>query len=165
MRRLPLLSISVLALTLLATAGCDRGSHPENLAKAAPLFTISDGVHTLDLGKLRGHIVLLNLWATWCAPCIEELPSLLALQHQMPELDIVGVSLDEDDALYRQFLTRHNVDLLTIRDGEGRINALYGTAQIPETYIIDRNGNLRRKFVNAQNWTSPEIVDYLKHLE
>ena len=165
MRRSPTLLHTAIALTLLlATAGCDRGAHPENLGHPAPLFKISDGVQTLDLAQLRGRIVVLNLWASWCAPCVEELPSLLALQHQMPQLAVVGVSIDQDDDVYRRFLTQHHVDLLTVRDSEQRINALYGTAQIPETYIIDRNGNLRRKFVSAQNWTSPEIEDYLKHL-
>ena len=52
-------------------------------------------------------------------------------------------------------------DLLTVRDPSARVNAMYGTKQIPETYIIDRQGMLRRKFVSAQNWTSPEIIDYL----
>ena len=156
--------ILALTLALLLPAGCDRGDHPKHLEQAAPLFTIGDGVQTLDLARLRGRVVVLNLWASWCAPCVEELPSLLALQRQMPELAIVGVSIDQDDEVYRRFLQQHHVDLLTVRDSEGRINALYGTAQIPETYIIDRTGTLRRKFVSAQNWTSPEIINYLKHL-
>lgn len=144
--------------------GCDRGDHPSHLDKAAPVFSIGDGVQTLDLAGLRGRVVVLNLWATWCATCVEELPSLLDLQHQMPELAVVGVSMDQDDAVYRRFLAQHHVNLVTVRDSEGRINALYGTALIPETYIIDRTGLLRRKFVGAQVWTSPEIVNYLKHL-
>jgi hypothetical protein len=58
----------------------------------------------------------------------------------------------------------HHVDVLTVRDPEERVNALYGTVQIPETYIIDRRGILRRKFIGAQNWTSPEITGYLAKL-
>ena len=160
MRRLS----STLILIAMFATGCDRGSHPRNLATPAPQFVISDGAHSADLSKLRGHIVLLNLWATNCAPCIEELPSLLALKKQMPELAIVAVSWDEDPDAYRRFLTRHNIDLLTIRDPDQKIAKLYGTAQIPETYVIDRQGVLRRKFVSAQDWTSPEIVSYLNHL-
>jgi cytochrome c biogenesis protein CcmG/thiol:disulfide interchange protein DsbE len=150
-------------LTLLA-AGCDRGDHPGNIAKPAPQFAISDGTNSADLSKLRGHIVLLNLWATNCAPCIEERPSLMALHNAMPDIDIVAVSWDEDPAVYQRFLIRHQVDLLTIRDPSQKIAALYGTHLIPETYVIDRQGVLRRKFVSAQNWTSPEIINYLKHL-
>ncbi len=125
---------------------------------------LSDGGRTIDLSKLRGRVVVLNLWATYCAPCIEELPSLLALQKQMPDLSIVAVSMDQDPDVYRRFLVQHHVDLLTVRDEDQRVNALYGTAQIPETYIIDKQGVMRRKFIGAQNWTSPEITGYLAKL-
>jgi len=90
--------------------------------------------------------------------------ALRALQHEMPGVTVVAVSMDQDEDAYRTFLARNHVDLLTIRDPDARINALYGTVQIPETYAIDRNGILRRKFVSAQDWTSPEIIDYLKRL-
>jgi cytochrome c biogenesis protein CcmG, thiol:disulfide interchange protein DsbE len=145
-------------------AGCDRGSHPGNIDKPAPQFVLSDGGRTIDLSKLRGRVVVLNLWATYCAPCIEELPSLLALQKQMPDLAVVAVSMDQDPDVYRKFLVQHHVDLLTVRDEEQRVNALYGTAQIPETYIIDKQGVMRRKFIGAQNWTSPEITGFLAKL-
>jgi cytochrome c biogenesis protein CcmG/thiol:disulfide interchange protein DsbE len=148
-------------LGLLLVAGCDRGSHPGNIGKPAPQFVIGDDTHTVDLSKLRGRVVVLNLWATFCAPCIEELPSLLELQKKMPDVEIVAVSMDQDPDLYHQFLVKHHVDLVTILDQDQRINALYGTAQIPETYIIDRQGILRRKFIGAQDWTSPDIMSYL----
>jgi thiol-disulfide isomerase/thioredoxin len=151
-------------LAVLLTAGCDRGSHPGNINKPAPQFVLSDGAQTVDLSKLRGRVVVLNLWATFCAPCVQELPSLLALHKQMPALAIVAVSMDQDPNVYHRFLIQHHVDLLTFRDEDQRINALYGTLQIPETYIIDRKGILRRKFVDAQDWTSPEITGYLSRL-
>jgi cytochrome c biogenesis protein CcmG/thiol:disulfide interchange protein DsbE len=153
-----------LALGVLLATGCDRGSHPGNIDKPAQQFTLSDGGRSVDLSKLRGRVVVLNLWATWCAPCIEELPSLLALQHKMPDLEIVAVSMDQDPDVYHKFLTDHHVDILTFRDADQRINALYGTVQIPETYIIDKQGILRRKFIGAQNWTSPEITGYLARM-
>jgi len=153
-----------LALALLAAAGCDRGSHPRNIDKPAPQFVVSDGAHSFDLSKLRGRVVVLNLWATNCAPCIEELPSLLALQRRMPDLAVVAVSWDENPVAYQSFLARHHVDLLTIRDPDQRVANLYGTVLIPETYIIDRKGILRRKFVSAQDWTSPDILNYLSKL-
>lgn len=153
-----------LLLAMALTIGCERGDHPGNIDKPAPQFVVSDGVQSVDLSKLRGKIVVLNLWATWCAPCIEELPSLLAMQRQMPDIAVVAISMDQDDEVYRTFLVKNHVDLVTIRDESGRINTLYGTAQIPETYVIDRKGVIRRKFVSSQNWTSPEIVDYLKKL-
>jgi cytochrome c biogenesis protein CcmG, thiol:disulfide interchange protein DsbE len=161
------LRATLLAATLslmLSGAGCDRGSHPDNIGRPAPEFVIADEFHSVDLAKLRGKVVLVNLWASWCAPCVDELPSLLALQHEMPGVTVIAISMDQDDAAYRSFLKRNNVDLLTVRDPDGRVNALYGTVQIPETYAIDRNGILQRKFVSAQNWTSPEIMDYLHRI-
>jgi len=156
--------ISGCIMAALLTVGCDRGDHPRKIEKLAPQFVLSDGTNTVDLSKLRGRVVVLNLWATWCAPCVEELPSLLALQKQMPQLVIVAVSRDEDPDAYHRFLVQHHVDLVTIRDENQQVDHLYGTEQIPETYIIDRQGVLRRKFVSAQNWTSPEIVSYLSKL-
>ncbi len=153
-----------LVLGTLLVTGCDRGEHPGNIGKPAPQFVIGDGTRTVDLSRLRGKVVLLNLWASYCAPCIEELPSLLALQRQMPDLVIVAVSIDQDPDVYHRFLEKNHVNLVTVRDEDQRVNALYGTAQIPETYIIDREGVLRRKFVSAQDWTSPEITGYLSRL-
>jgi peroxiredoxin len=153
-----------LALLLPLVAGCDRGQHPERVDKVAPQFSISDGSKSADLSKLRGQIVLLNFWATSCAPCIEELPTLMELHRRMPQVAVVAISIDEDPEKYQHFLTKNHVDLLTIRDPSQRINAMYGTVQIPETYVIDRQGMLRRKFVSAQNWTSPEIMEYLAKL-
>ncbi len=152
----------VLGLALLT--GCERGDHPGNIGKPAPQFVMTDGVETVDLSKLRGQVVVLNLWASWCAPCVEELPSLLEMQQKFPGIKVVAVSLDQDDDVYRKFLSQHAVNLKTVRDPDGKVNALYGTAQIPETYVIDRQGILRRKFVSAQNWTSPEILKYLSKL-
>ena len=153
-----------IVLAVLLMAGCDRGDHPGNIGKAAPQFVMSDGTRTVDLSKFRGRVVLLNLWATYCAPCIEELPSLLALQKKMPDIAVVAVSMDQDPDVYRKFLVDHHVDVLTVRDGEMKVNALYGTVQIPETYVIDRQGVLRRKFVGAQDWTKPEIMDFLRKM-
>jgi cytochrome c biogenesis protein CcmG, thiol:disulfide interchange protein DsbE len=156
--------LASIALGVLLISGCDRGDHPGRIGKAAPQFVLNDGTRTIDLSKLRGRVVVLNLWATYCAPCIEELPSLLEMQRRMPEIAVVAVSIDQDPDVYHKFLLDHHVDLLTVRDEEMRVNALYGTAQIPETYIIDRQGIVRRKFVSAQDWTSPEIMSFLAKL-
>lgn len=151
-------------LAMLLVAGCDRGSHPHQIGTPAPEFTVSDGVQTVDLSKFRGHTVILNLWATWCPPCLDELPSLIRLHQQMPDIVIIAISQDEDDAVYRRFLVQHHIDFLTVRDPSTRVNKLYGTQQIPESYVIDKDGMIRRKFVSAQDWTSPEIMGYLKKL-
>jgi peroxiredoxin len=157
-------AVLLLALCALSLTACDRGDHPARIGSPAPQFTLADESRTVSLASLRGHTVVLNFWATWCLPCIEELPSLMELQHRLPQLTVLAISQDEDPAAYRRFLLDYRVNLLTLRDPSARIPRLYGTVKLPETYIIDRNGILRRKFVSAQNWTSPEVLDYLTKL-
>ena len=151
-------------LTLAVPIGCDRGAHPAQTGKPAPDFTVSDGVTTVHLASYRGRVVLLNFWASWCAPCIQEMPSLLELHHQQPNLAVVAVSIDEDPQAYSSFIFRRHVDLITVRDPAQKAASLFRTEMWPETYVIDRNGIVRRKFIGSQDWMSPEIVAYLKSL-
>jgi thiol-disulfide isomerase/thioredoxin len=163
-RRLITGLLATAALLIFTATGCDRGSRPEQLGTRAPMFALNDGEHAVDLNQLHGRVVVLNFWASWCAPCIEELPSLEQLQQDLPQVQIVAVSTDEDATAYQRFLKQHSVSLLTVRDGDQRSNAMYGTFRYPETYVIDKTGMIRRKFIGPQEWTSPEIVGYLKKL-
>jgi peroxiredoxin len=143
---------------------CNRGSRPAQTGKVAPDFTVTDGTSTVHLASYRGKVVLLNFWASWCMPCVEELPSLEALHHQDPNLAIVAVSIDDDATAYSTFVTQHHMDLITVRDPSQSAAELYHTDMWPETYVIDRQGMIRRKMVGPQEWTSPEIVGYLNSL-
>jgi cytochrome c biogenesis protein CcmG, thiol:disulfide interchange protein DsbE len=151
-------------LPLLLLLACNRGAHPAQLNIPAPDFTVSDGTSTIHLASYRGHPVLLNFWATWCEPCVVELPSLLQLHREMPSLVILAVSIDEDPQAYSTFIARNNVDLMTVRDPSQSAAKLFHTEMWPETYAIDRNGVIRRKFVGPQDWSSPEIRSFLKSL-
>jgi cytochrome c biogenesis protein CcmG/thiol:disulfide interchange protein DsbE len=144
--------------------GCDRGSHPGQIGEAAPDFVVRDGSQTVRLSAYRGRVVLLVFWASWCQPCLEELPSLEELQRRMPQVVVLTVSTDEDEAAYRQFLADNRVDLLSVRDPAQASNHLYGTYRFPESYIIDQRGVIRRRFIGPQDWTNPEIVSYLQHI-
>lgn len=149
-----------------AATGCDRGSHPGQVATTAPDFAITDQGKTVRLSDYRGKTVVLNFWASWCAPCLEELPSLIALQKEMPQIVVIGVDFDDDAASYRQFLVDNHIDLLTIHDESQKSNHAFGTSRPPETYVIDQQGKIRRKFIGppAGGWTNPEIINYLKNL-
>jgi cytochrome c biogenesis protein CcmG, thiol:disulfide interchange protein DsbE len=152
---------AILVFCMLAISGCDRGARPRELGKMAPAFTIHDGAQTISLSQYRGQVVLINFWASWCPPCIDELPSLLAIHRRLPQLAIVAVSIDADRQAYENFLAAYHIDFPTIRDPSQTVMHRYGTIQIPESYLIDRNGRILRKYVSAQDWTSPEIVDTL----
>jgi len=155
-------TIGLLVLTL---AACNRGSRPALVNHAAPDFTVQDSDRTVALRDFRGKVVILNFWATWCPPCIQEMPSLTTLQARLGDrVNVLAVSVDDDAEAYNRFLREHNIGLLTVRDPERKSNRLYGTDKFPETYIIDRQGVLRRKFIGPVEWTSPEIMDYLSKL-
>jgi cytochrome c biogenesis protein CcmG/thiol:disulfide interchange protein DsbE len=161
-RRASLIVIFALSLAL---AGCYSGSRPPGVGMTAPDFTVQGPDRTVSLHDYRGKIVVLNFWATWCPPCVEEMPSLVKLQANMKDrITVLAVSVDVDDTAYHRFIKDHNVDLLTVRDGDQRSNALYGTFKFPETYIIDRKGTIRRKLIGAVDWTAPEITQYLNGL-
>jgi cytochrome c biogenesis protein CcmG/thiol:disulfide interchange protein DsbE len=150
-------------LLALLLAGCDRGTHPQMIGRPAPNFTVTDSDRTVTLSSLRGRVVVLNFWGTWCPPCVEEMPSLVRLQQQAGDRIVVfGVSIDENADAYHRFLIDYHINFLTVRDGNKSSSTLYGTFGWPETYIIDSKGILRRKFVGAVDWTSPDILEYLR---
>jgi cytochrome c biogenesis protein CcmG, thiol:disulfide interchange protein DsbE len=155
-------------LVLLAAAllnGCDRGDHPSQLSRKAPDFTIHDGTKTVKLDQYRGRVVVLNFWASWCAPCAEEFPSLIQLQQQLPGVVVLAVSFDEDADAYHQYvIDNHLSPITTVLDTSQQSNLAFGTTRPPETYIIDQQGVIRRKFIGAVDWTTPEIVHYIAHL-
>jgi cytochrome c biogenesis protein CcmG, thiol:disulfide interchange protein DsbE len=110
------------------------------------------------LSDLRGKVVVLNFWASWCPPCLEETQSLNVLQQQISAKGgvVLGVSVDDDKAAYEKFLTDNHVVFPTYDDTSKKSAADYGTSMFPETYLIDRQGKLARKIVGPQNWQSPE---------
>lgn len=152
-------------------AGCYHGSKPSSIGKAAPDFTVADSDRKVTLSQLRGKIVVLNFWATWCPPCVEEMPSLVQMQKMMLPKGVVvlAVSVDDDADAYHNFLKEHGIDLLTVRDpGQqddkgvvANVASSYGTFKFPETYIIDRDGVVQRKFIGPIDWSQAEIVEYL----
>jgi len=146
--------------------GCYSGSRPPRVGAAAKAFTVQDSDRTVALNQLRGQVVVLNFWATWCPPCVQELPSMMDMQDRLKThgVTVVGVSIDVDEDAYHRFLKQRGVNFLTVRDPEQKVAGLYGTSGWPETYVIDRQGVLRRKFVGPINWDSPEVLQFLSKL-
>lgn len=140
----------------------------------APNFSI-----TTDSGKqitprdFGGKVLVLNFWASWCEPCVQEAPSLNEFQKMLASSGVVvlGISVDRKEKLYRNFIKHFQLSFQTARDPEENINASYGTARIPESYIIDRNGKVVRKYAGlperngqAIPWTDAELMGFVKSL-
>jgi cytochrome c biogenesis protein CcmG, thiol:disulfide interchange protein DsbE len=145
---------------------CYSGTRPARIGSTAPDFTVQDAQNKFTLSQFRGQVVVLNFWATWCPPCVEEMPSLVQMQRQMKAkgVTVLAVSVDVDEGAYQQFLKDHNVNLLTVREPDRKSSELYGTFKYPETYVIDRNGVMRRKFIGGVDWTEPDILEFLGKL-
>ncbi len=161
---------AALVLVFIAFCGTLYNSLHETIVNAgdsAPDFTItSDSGQTYTVHNFGGKLLLLNFWATWCPPCIEEIPGLNQLARQLgPKgLVILGVSVDKDADLYHKFLTRSPLAYPTARDPEEKINLSYGTIQYPESYLIDRNGKVVEKFISSQPWASQQMIEHVNSL-
>src|SRR5258708_6340123 len=157
------LSLGAILLPADALTGCN--SHPHGIGSPAPDFTVQDSGRKVSLHQLQGKAVLLNFWGTFCAPCVEEMPSMVRLQKRLgPNVTVLAVSVDTDEKAYHQFLKEYNIDLLTVRDPQQKTPILYGSSMLPVTYAIDGRGVIRRKFYVLRNWTDPNIIEYLKNL-
>lgn len=131
----------------------------------APGFRLEDeqGIG-VSLDDYRGKVVLLNFWATWCPPCVQEMPSLNATYEGFRDdgFVVLGISVDEDARQYADFLRDAGVTFPTARDPERSVSTRYGTMKYPESYLISRDGKVLRKYVGPEEWRRPEIANYIR---
>jgi len=132
----------------------------------APGFTavtLPDGSGKPSLAKTlsdyRGDVVLLNIWATWCGPCRTEMPSIQALHDEFgPKgLKVVAISIDQpgDQPKIQQFLDEYKLTFEVLHDSTGAIQTLYRTTGVPESFVIARDGTIRKKWIGEEDWNSP----------
>ncbi len=129
-------------------------------------FPLQVDGRAMHLADFKGKVVVLNFWASWCPPCLEEAPSLIQLQQDIAPRGgvVLGASIDDDVPAYNKFLLDNHINFPTFVDGGQKIEAQYGTVMIPETYLIGRDGRLARKIVGPQNWQSPEVMSSIEVL-
>ena len=135
-------------------------------APAPPLRLPAMQGGEVGLESYRGHVVLVNFWATWCPPCVEEMPSLERLHRALgPEgLSVLGVSVDEDEGAVREFVARHGLSFPILRDPGGHTAASYRTTGWPETFIVGPDGTILRILVGPAEWDTPEALAYFRGL-
>jgi peroxiredoxin len=133
----------------------------------APDFSVrTENGLTVGRSSHGGKVLVVNFWATWCPPCVEETPSLNAFTRMYRGRGVVvlGISVDKNEAKYRNFLKRFNVEFLASRDPEGKISGEYGTFIYPESYIIDRDGKVVQKIIGKTDWTDPNLTAFVDGL-
>ena len=166
-------TVAVLAVAIYAatrTFGADL--FPVAAGSRAPEFRArtmaATGPRTKTITDYRGQVVLLNLWATWCDPCKQEMPGIQALYDSLgPQgLRVVAVSVDDpgfEDAI-RKFVAEHHLTFEILHEGSGAIERDYQTSGIPETFVIGKDGIIRKRVIGAAAWNSDANLKLLRGL-
>ncbi len=162
-----LLRVAICVLVVALVYVVYAGIHQTVIAAgdSAPGFTIhADNGQAVSLPNFGGKILILNFWASWCPPCVQETPSLsrLTQQYAGKGLVVLGVSVDKDPQAYQNFLKKYQPAFLTAR--ELTLHEEYGTFMYPETYIIDSNGKVLKKIAEGVDWSDPSITQYISTL-
>lgn len=157
----------VLLFTLCGVVNADQSLHPVEGQPLAPLFTLKDvdgQVHRL--ADYRGHVVVLNFWATWCPPCREELPS-MERAHQMlsaEKIKIVAVDVGEDADTVFTFTSDYDMSYDVLMDSDSKVINDYPVIGLPTTFVIDPQGRLVYKAVGSRDWADETLIKKLKAL-
>ncbi len=160
-RFFPPLTMLCLAFLLVA---CPQRPEVAQIGNPAPEFTLVDTKgKTWDLAELKGKVVFLNFWATWCPPCRQEMPSMQAIHTAMPadSFIMLAVLSNDDPALADAMAAKIGATFPILVDPENKTAQAYGLTGVPETCIIDKQGVLREKFLGAVQWDSAESLQML----
>ena len=123
---------------------------------------------SLELSSLKGKVVVLSFWATWCEPCVEEFPSLLKLLDEFPEkVVLVAISHDYEVQDVREFVEAfdgYRKNMILTMDKEKQLSKALGVDRLPEGFIFDKEGKLQKKIIGIQDWATPGAFSFFKSL-
>ncbi len=158
------ISLIILVLCLLFIIAACGESPVATVGKPAPNFdTVDLKGEVWSLSKLKGKVVFVNFWATWCAPCREEMPSMQRLYAKMPKEKFEMIALFNNDkpAVVKNFVAKLGITIPILSDEYNFAGPKYGLTGVPETFIIDKQGIIREKFIGPAEWDSPQNVNML----
>jgi peroxiredoxin len=138
--------------------------HGPKVGEVAPDFLLSTlKTNSVKLSNYRGKVVFLNIWATWCPPCREEMPSMEALYQRLKgrDFEMLAVSIDhKGKEVVGPFVAKYGLTFPVLLDPDNKIYKLYGLTGVPETFIIDKGGVITFKIIGPQDWMKEEWLDY-----
>lgn len=136
--------------------------------RIAPDFTLKNEEGAkVSLSALKGKVVLVHFWATWCSPCVAEFPTLNVLYQKMPKDHFVILAISQDEEGKRAidvFRKKVPFDFSAVLDPKQDISDLYGTYRLPETYLVNKEGMIVKKFIGPQDWSQPKIQEKIKQI-
>ena len=153
-----------LAVGLVYVVSGTLEQHIIQIGDKSPAFAVvTESGKKLSPESFGGKLLIVNFWASWCPPCIEETPSMNEFNQEFAPKGVVvlAISVDRNETLYKKFLERMKVGFETYRDPEADLGAAFGTFQYPETYVIDRSGKVVKKIIGVigqQHWQDPEFL-------
>ena len=160
--------LTILVVLLGAVGGLQRWQAGSRAGFTAPDFTLPDlQGHLHRLSDLRGKVVFLNLWTTWCPPCREEMPALEALYRRLKQRDFVVLAVSQDEggaAVVGPFVRERGLTFPVLLDPLARTSARYGVTGYPETFVIDRDGNVIQHMIGPAEWASDRMIAYVQQL-
>jgi len=161
------LKVAIAALLAVLVYVIYDGMHERVVAQGdnAPAFTVvADSGASVGVPNFGGKVLVLNFWATWCPPCVQETPSLSQFAAQFKDKGVVvlALSVDRDEKAYRAFLDKYKPAFLTARDFT--VHADYGTFMYPESYIIDARGKVQMKIPEGADWNDPRLTQLVSSL-
>lgn len=141
---------------------------PLKTGHPAPNFTFTglDG-KMISLSDYRGNVVLVNIWATWCPPCVDEMPSMERLYQELKgeNFEILAVSIDSlGTKVVAPFMKKYNLSFPALMDPDGTIKTLYQTTGVPESFIVNQEGILIQKIIGPRDWARPEVISFFRDL-
>jgi peroxiredoxin len=167
MSRSSLASFGLLLLVLAALAGLQYMGRSPRTGYEAPEFALPDLQGTTHrLSDFRGRVVFLNLWATWCPPCRDEMPSMEALYRRFRDRDFAMLAVAQDESIpaVRAFVEEVGLTFPILLDPGATLSPRYGATGYPETFIIDRNGQVVNHTIGPEDWDRPEMIAYFEQL-
>jgi cytochrome c biogenesis protein CcmG, thiol:disulfide interchange protein DsbE len=154
--RILLGAIAVLGVGLAVAVYPTLDQRVVNAGDSAPSFSVkTDSGRTITAADFGGRVLVLNFWASWCQPCIEEFGGLskFAQDTAGDGVVVLAVSVDRSEKAYKRFIESTRPNFQTVRDAEADVPSSYGTFIFPETYIISKDGKVQRKIIGAiQDW-------------